>query len=76
LQEIRRLLQALYVLLGSGQKMAYSIPEAAEATSFGRTLLYDDIAAGRLKAKKRGTRTYILADELRRYLDSMPDAKP
>jgi len=43
---------------------------------FGRTKAYQEIAAGRLRAVKLGTRTLILADELRRYLASLPAATP
>jgi hypothetical protein len=50
--------------------LAYSIDELP----FGRTKAYAEIAAGRLNAVKLGTRTLILADELRRYLASLPAA--
>jgi len=55
-------------------KLAYTIPEAIEATAIGRTSLYADIAAGRLETRKRGSRTIILADELRRYLADLPSS--
>ena len=45
-------------------KLAYSIKEACEATSFGRTLIYSLIGSGRLSAKRIGGRTVILADSL------------
>lgn len=46
-------------------KLAYSINEACEATSLGRTNLYAIIAAGKLKANRIGGRTVIPADSLR-----------
>jgi excisionase family DNA binding protein len=55
-------------------KISYSMNEAAEATGISRTSLYDDIAAGKLEARKRGSGTYILAAELLRYLQAFPAA--
>ncbi|WP_442680632.1 helix-turn-helix domain-containing protein [Sphingomonas sp. ASY06-1R] len=56
-------------------KLAYTLKEAIAATGIGKTSLYDDMAAGRLTAKKRGTSTIILTDELRRYLAELPNAE-
>lgn len=54
-------------------KLAYTIDEAVEAGAGGRTKVYEAINAGTLKAKKRGSRTVILAADLSRYLESLPD---
>jgi excisionase family DNA binding protein len=53
-------------------QFAYSIEETARITSLGRTALYEEIKAGRLKARKAGRRTIIIADELRAWLASLP----
>ncbi|MBI4183706.1 MAG: helix-turn-helix domain-containing protein [Proteobacteria bacterium] len=53
-------------------KLTFSIDEAAEAAGVGRTLLYSELAAGRLRAKKVGRRTIILADDLESWLRSAP----
>lgn len=45
-------------------KIAYSIKEAIEATSIGRTTLYAHMRAGRLQANKVGGRTLIPAASL------------
>lgn len=45
-------------------KIAYSIREACQASSLGRTTLYSHIAAGRLRAQRVGGRTLILAESL------------
>lgn len=50
------------------RKLAYSIREACEASSLGRTSIYAAIAAGRLSARKVGGRTIILADSLHALL--------
>lgn len=45
-------------------KLGYSIREACEATSLGRTTLYNHIAAGRLRAIRIGGRTIIPTESL------------
>lgn len=45
-------------------KLAYSITEAREATSLGRTTIYAHIKSGRLKANRIGGRTVIPAESL------------
>ena len=49
-------------------KIAYSIKEACEASSLGRTTLYAHIAANRLKAVRIGGRVVIPADSLHALL--------
>lgn len=46
------------------RKLAYSIREACEASSLGRTTIYAHISAGRLKANRIGGRTIIPAESL------------
>jgi excisionase family DNA binding protein len=45
-------------------RLAYSIREACEATSLGKTTVYSHIAAGRLRTVRVGGRTIIPADSL------------
>jgi excisionase family DNA binding protein len=54
--------------------LAYSIAEACAIARAGRTALYEALKSGELTARKRGRRTIILADELRRWLESLPTA--
>ena len=51
-------------------KLAYSITEAANATSIGRSKLYELIAQGRLETRKIGKRTVIPAASLHRLLEA------
>jgi len=60
----------------SPERLAYGVAEAARVAGIGRSTLYVALAAGELKARKCGRRTLIPADELRRYLTALPDARP
>ena len=54
-------------------KLAYTILEAIEAGAGSRTKVYEAINSGDLKARKRGTRTIILVEDLKAYLEALPD---
>ena len=56
------------------EKYAMTIAEAAELSGLGRTTLYQLSAAGKLPFKKCGARTIVLADDLKRVLQALPDA--
>jgi hypothetical protein len=59
-------------------KLAYTIDELVdEGAGPGgpkRTKIYQDIKEGKLKARKAGRRTLILADDYRAYLQALPEA--
>ena len=55
------------------EKLAYTIDEAVDQGAGSRTVVYEAINAGTLRAKKRGKRTIILAADLAQYLESLPD---
>jgi excisionase family DNA binding protein len=52
--------------------LAYSVNEACSLARAGRTSLYEAIRIGSLRARKRGRRTLILAEDLRRWLEALP----
>ena len=54
-------------------KLAYTIEETIEAGAGSRTKVYEAINSGALKARKRGKRTIILADDLNAFLRGLPD---
>jgi len=54
------------------EREGYSIPEAAEVASIGRTKIYEAIKSGNLVARKHGKRTIILRDDLRAFLAALP----
>jgi excisionase family DNA binding protein len=57
---------------GAKPVLSYTIPEAVKATGIGKTSLYAEIKAGKLVARKRGSQTLILAEDLRSYLAALP----
>jgi excisionase family DNA binding protein len=52
--------------------LAYSIAEACSAARAGRTAIYEAIRDGALIARKRGRKTLILPEDLRRWVESHP----
>jgi hypothetical protein len=55
--------------------LAHSINQACAIACAGRTSLYEAINCGALRAVKRGHRTLILDEDLRRWLRSFPEIK-
>ncbi len=52
--------------------LIHSIPEACSIACAGRTALYEAIRTGALRAVKRGRRTLILDEDLRRWVQNLP----
>lgn len=46
--------------------------DSARVAGCGRTLIFEAIRKGKLKARKRGRKTLILDDDLRAWLASLP----
>ena len=53
-------------------RLAYSITDVVKASGLSRSLLYIEMAAGRLVAHKAGKRTVILASDLHEWLANLP----
>ena len=49
-------------------QLAYSLPEAAAAARISRSTIYRVIDSGQLRAVKRGHRTLVLAEDLKRSI--------
>lgn len=58
------------------RKYAYSLSEFLEIHPGGRTAVYDEIRAGRLKARKMGRSTVITEADYLAYLEALPDWSP
>ncbi|HYZ41926.1 MAG TPA: hypothetical protein VE687_15080 [Stellaceae bacterium] len=53
-------------------KLAYSIGELADKGPIRRSSIYNQIASGRLRARKIGRRTVVLDEDWRAFLASAP----
>ncbi|WP_316195362.1 MULTISPECIES: helix-turn-helix domain-containing protein [unclassified Bradyrhizobium] len=56
--------------------LAYSIAEACSVARAGRTAIYAAIRDGELTARKRGRKTLILPEDLRRWVEGHPAIEP
>ena len=57
------------------EQIALSVVEAAQRAGVGRSTIYEELASGRLGARKLGRRTVILEADLRQWLASLPAMK-
>jgi excisionase family DNA binding protein len=53
-------------------RTAYSVAEVMVQSGLGRDTIYKAIHQGRLKARKLGRRTVVLASDLQAFLESLP----
>lgn len=51
-----------------GGKLMYKISEVCELVSMSRSIIYEEIKAGRLAITKRGRATLVAADDLADYV--------
>lgn len=54
------------------QRLSFSINETVASTGLGRSSIYEAIREGRLRARKVGRRTVVLAADLNDFLASLP----
>jgi hypothetical protein len=57
-------------------RLAFRFAEFCQLAGMGKTTGYEEVAAGRLKVRKRGRSTIVLADEGQEYLQSLPRVDP
>lgn len=56
-------------------KVAFSIPAFCDAMSIGRSKVYCEIKAGRIRTLKVGARTIIPATELEAYMERLSSGR-
>jgi hypothetical protein len=56
-------------------KVAYTVAEFCAAHGVGKSLVFEEIAAGRLRTKKAGRRTLILAKDAAAWVDALPEGR-
>ena len=56
------------------QPLAYGIPQLVTATGLSRTTIYKAMKTGTLRARKVGTRTFVLHEDLVAFLRGCRDA--
>ena len=59
----------------SRDKIAFTLKEAAHASGLSRSLLYIEIARGKLLARKCRGRTVVLREDLQEFLATLPSMK-
>lgn len=52
--------------------IAVSIADAARLSGVGRSSLYEAIGRGELPIRKRGRRSLVMVDDLRRWIEGLP----
>lgn len=55
--------------------LASSVEQSAAMAGVGRTFLYGEIKAGRLRARKAGRRTVVLRSDLEAWLQALSSAR-
>lgn len=56
------------------RKLLVGIAEAARLMGLGRSSVYREIAAGRLKVRKAGKRTLVATADIEEWCESLPDS--
>jgi excisionase family DNA binding protein len=60
----------------SEHEQGFSVADVTKASGAGRSTIYEEIASGRLPARKLGRRTIILKSDYQKWLASLPTLKP
>ena len=61
--------------VSTGRKAAYAVNEFCRMYSIGRTFFYAEIASGRLRTKKAGSKTLVLAKDAETWANTLPNGR-
>lgn len=61
---------------GLPDKLAFEVNEFCRLFSIGRTTFYEEVKARRLTVRKIGSKTIILADDVRQWMADLPSTAP
>lgn len=56
--------------------IAVSIADAVQLSGVGRSSIYEAIGRGDLPIRKRGRRSLVMVDDLRKWIESLPSHQP
>ena len=59
----------------TGYKAAFTIRQFCDAYGVGRSLVYEELKAGRLRARKAGGRTLVLVEDANAWAQNLPEAR-
>lgn len=54
------------------ERPTVTVDEFCKMLGFGRSTFYKAVAAGDLKPRKYGKRTFVTQDEMKRFVDNLP----
>ncbi len=58
------------------EKIAYTLEQISDMLSIGKTKIYAEIKAGRLKVRKWGSRNLVFREDLDAFLTTLPVVTP
>lgn len=64
------------VHLNDPPPLAYDVQGLMRASGWGRSKIYEDLAAGKLKARKSAGKLVILYEDARAWLLALPEREP
>ena len=60
----------------ASEKIAYTLEQVSDMLSIGKTKIYAEIKAGRLKVRKWGSRNLVFREDLDAFLATLPVVTP
>lgn len=58
------------------QKIAYTLEQVSDMLNIGKTKIFAEIKAGRLKVRKWGSRNLVFREDLDAFIETLPIVTP